>query len=75
MLLSMTDRLVPIESVAPVMLTPEQAARRLGVSSRSLARWSREGLIKTVVLPSGHRRYRVEDIDALTESKIGRASA
>lgn len=59
----MTNRQVP------EMLLPEEASRRLGVSTRTLARWSREGMIKVVVLPSGHRRYRVEDIEAMSTAK------
>lgn len=46
-------------------LTPAQAAKRLGVSARTLWRYQEAGRIEPVRLPSGHRRFRVEDVDAL----------
>ena len=51
------------------MLSPQDAARRLGVDVRTLARWAQERRIPFVLLPTGHRRYRVQDIDALTTPK------
>lgn len=39
------------------LLSISQAARRLEVSVDTLRRWADRGLIETVVLPSGHRRY------------------
>ena len=41
------------------------AAAQLGVSTDTLRRWSASGRIPVVVLPSGHRRYRLSDIEAL----------
>jgi excisionase family DNA binding protein len=45
-------------------LTIGDAARILGVSVDTVRRWSDEGRVPVVVLPSGHRRYRRSDIDA-----------
>lgn len=57
------------ERQAPDMLSPEETARRLGINVRTLARWAQERRIPFVLLPSGHRRYRVEDIEALATPK------
>lgn len=42
-------------------VTPREAARLLGVNSRTLSRWEESGKIKAVKTPSGQRRY---DIDS-----------
>jgi excisionase family DNA binding protein len=45
------------------LLTTAQAARMLGVSRRTLARYAERGqLVPTLVLPSGHYRWDLEDI-------------
>lgn len=44
------------------LLRPQEAADRLQVTVRTLARWSDEGLIPCAKTPKGHRRYREEDI-------------
>ena len=49
----------------PVWLPPAEAARRIGLSVDTLSRWEAKGLIRAKRLPSGHRRYRATDIDAL----------
>lgn len=41
------------------------AARILGVSLDTLRRWSAAGRLPVVVMPSGHRRFRVRDIEAI----------
>ncbi|MGD9527013.1 MerR family DNA-binding transcriptional regulator [Pseudonocardia sp.] len=47
------------------LLTTAQVARRLGVSSRTLVRYAEKGYVTpAMVLPSGHRRWRVEDVTA-----------
>ena len=51
------------------LLTIGAAAAILGVSVDTLRRWSNSGRLPVVVLPSGHRRYRREDLDALTERR------
>lgn len=48
----------------PALLRPGQAARRLGVCSETLRRWSVEGAIAFETLHNGHRRYRLEDLEA-----------
>jgi excisionase family DNA binding protein len=45
------------------LLTTAQAARMLGVSRRTLARYAERGqLVPTLVLPSGHYRWDLDDI-------------
>lgn len=55
---------------APSYLTPAEAAKRLNVSARTLWRYQSAGKVTPLVLPTGHRRFLVEDIDRL----LGRAS-
>lgn len=45
------------------MLTTSQAAKILGISARTLARYVERGqLTPTLKLPSGHYRWTLEDI-------------
>jgi len=44
------------------LLTIGEASRLLGVSPITLRRWSDDGRIPVIVLPSGHRRFIAEDI-------------
>lgn len=63
-----------MESTHALPLIPiGEAARRLGISVDTLRRWSDDGTIEAVVLPSGHRRYSLADVEALIASR--RASA
>jgi DNA-binding transcriptional MerR regulator len=48
---------------ASELLTTAQAARLLGISTRTLVRYAEKGYVKPeMVLPSGHRRWILEDI-------------
>jgi excisionase family DNA binding protein len=45
------------------LLTTAQAAKLLGVSARTLARYAEQGdLSPTVILPSGHYRWAMSDV-------------
>jgi DNA-binding transcriptional MerR regulator len=45
------------------LLTTAQAARQLGISTRTLVRYAEKGYVKPeMVLPSGHRRWILEDV-------------
>jgi DNA-binding transcriptional MerR regulator len=45
------------------LLTTAQAARQLGISARTLVRYAEKGYVKPeMVLPSGHRRWILEDV-------------
>lgn len=47
------------------LLSPAEAARLLGVTTKTLGRWVHIGKITAVVTPGGHRRYRREDVERL----------
>jgi len=45
------------------LMTTSQAAKALGISSRTLARYAENGvLLPALVLPSGHRRWDLDDV-------------
>lgn len=47
------------------LLSISEAAKRLGVHPNRLREWEKQGLIRPVRLPSGHRRYPVDEIDGI----------
>ena len=52
------------------LLTPGEVAEIFGVSYLTLKRWSDRGLIEYVMLPSGFRRYRVEEVERILNEGI-----
>jgi excisionase family DNA binding protein len=45
------------------LLTTAQAAEHLGISRGTLARYARDGLLRaTLVLPTGHLRWSLDDL-------------
>ena len=44
-------------------------AQIVGVSTDTLRRWDESGQLPAVRLPSGHRRYRLADIEGITDGK------
>jgi excisionase family DNA binding protein len=44
--------------------TTGEVAQLLGVSDRTVVNWARAGRIAHFTTPGGHRRYRVEDVQA-----------
>lgn len=46
-------------------LSPKDVCQRLGVSERSLYRWVKSGRLTEYRLPTGHRRFAVEEVNAL----------
>lgn len=48
----------------PRPLSPTEVANRLGISRRTVARWTARGMLPAFVLPNGQRRYRVADVEA-----------
>jgi excisionase family DNA binding protein len=50
--------------MAPLMQV-RQAARALGVHENTIRRWEQRGLLRAVRLPSGVRRFRPEDVEAV----------
>lgn len=51
----------------PLILTPNEVADRLLVAPVTVRLWASKGLLPSVSTPGGHRRFRVEDVDAFIE--------
>jgi excisionase family DNA binding protein len=49
------------------LLTPAQAAALAGVTPRTIHRYGTDGRLTFVALPSGHRRYHRDSVEALLE--------
>jgi excisionase family DNA binding protein len=47
------------------LMQVRQAARALGVHENTVRRWEERGLLRAVRLPSGVRRFRAEDVEAM----------
>lgn len=52
------------------LLSMKKASALLGVHPQTLRAWDRSGVLVPVRMPSGQRRYRLSDLEAL----IGRGS-
>lgn len=50
----------------PGVLTPGETARALGTTVKTLARWDAEGKLSSFRTAGGIRRFRAEDITAIT---------
>lgn len=62
-----------IESVSETLrplLSRREVADLLGVSTRSVARYTEDGYLPCVRLPSGTVRYRPEDVDAFIAEAV-----
>lgn len=52
----------------PELLTTPQAAKALGVTGRTLARYVQRGWLKpAVILPSGHYRWNMDEVSRQLE--------
>ncbi len=47
------------------LLSPKEAGKLLGVSTRTIQRWDKQGLIKTVRTPKGRRRIPLSEVKRL----------
>lgn len=56
-------------------LTTGQAAAFLGVSPMSVIRYVERGQLSCKILPSGHRRFRRSDLDALLRDSQKQAAS
>ena len=52
------------EDADPV-ITPEEVGRRIGKSGNTVRRWIQDGLLKSVLLPSGLRGVRESEVNAM----------
>jgi excisionase family DNA binding protein len=57
------------------LLSPAEAASRLGVVTRTLADWHRAGKITAQLTLGGRRRYREHEVDALATGRADEAVA
>lgn len=55
------------------MLRPREVANLFKVDPKTVTRWAKTGRLTPVTLPSGHRRYRASDVEALMSSTSRRA--
>lgn len=44
-----------------------EAAKRLGVHQNTLRKWADDGIIPSLRLPSGHRRFEVDELERFKE--------
>src|SRR3989338_8181033 len=49
------------------MFSITDAAKRLGVSTKTLRRWEKSGLVTPARTAGGQRRYTVEDLEAIAK--------
>ncbi|MGH3006526.1 MAG: helix-turn-helix transcriptional regulator [Gaiellaceae bacterium] len=57
------------------LLTARELAERLGVSSETVLRWTRDGEVPAIRLPRGSIRYRPDAIEAWLEGRATSAGA
>jgi excisionase family DNA binding protein len=55
------------ERASDELLTPAEAARRLGVTPNTVTRWSRAGKISAIQTIGGHRRYRMSEVERVLQ--------
>ena len=58
---------------SPELLTPRQAAGRLGISYPALKHWILAGRIRTVKTPGGHHRIPVNSLDEFLPASAAQA--
>lgn len=51
------------------LLTPREVSRMLGIGLRTLDKYTANGVLRCLYLPSGHRRFRRSDVLALLSSR------
>lgn len=49
-----------------------EAANRLGVHQNTLRKWADDGIIPSLRLPSGHRRFEVDELERFKEAMATR---
>lgn len=58
----------------PRYLTAVEVAERLQVTPETARDWARTGKVPAIQLPSGHYRFRAEDIDAIEQTPASSAA-
>jgi excisionase family DNA binding protein len=59
----------PIAHEFEVLLLPKDAARVLAVNVRTLSNWAKQGKLRSVATPGGHRRYPADAVRAAQEGR------
>jgi excisionase family DNA binding protein len=59
----------PIEHEFEVLLTPREAASLLAVNTRTLAKYARNGQLRSVRTRGNHRRYPADAVRAASEGR------
>jgi molybdopterin-binding protein len=59
----------------PTLLTPRQAASRIGISYPALKHWILAGRIRTVKTPGGHHRVPLEALDEFLPNSASSSQA
>lgn len=62
-----------VSKAPPMLLTPRQAAEKLGMSYPALKHWILAGRVKTIKTPGGHHRIPVEALDRFLSAAQPRA--
>ena len=62
--MTLSDTLLSMTQVTSP-LTAAEVAERLGVERQTVNDWARDGKIPAITLPSGRKRFRVADIEAI----------
>jgi excisionase family DNA binding protein len=58
------------------LLTISQAAEQLGVNQKTLRSWADKGLVPHTRLPSGYRRFSIEQVEEIKRGMLeGKAAA
>ena len=53
------------------LLTISQAAARIGVHANTLRAWVDKGLVPATRLPSGYRRFSLEQVEQIKHDMLG----
>ena len=62
-----------MDITGPDLIGRAEAARLLGVAPETVTHWANSGKLSYVRLPSGHRRYRLEDVQELLSQRKARS--
>jgi excisionase family DNA binding protein len=54
-----------IAATGTVLMRPAEVAAVFGVTTRTVGRWGRRGVLRVVRTPGGHTRFYAEDVRAL----------
>jgi excisionase family DNA binding protein len=52
------------------MLTSTKLGKEIGLTKKTVNRLAKEGRIPSIVLPSGHRRFNVEEVKAALSTDL-----